>query len=696
MALFIVLVPRNLAGGFGNRHVLYVGIDGLRPDALRAAETPHLKALVARGTVSWDGYSGGVIGTPTQQLTLSGPSWTSILTGVWTDKHRVIENSLLPYDAVHYPHFFRRILEYNPLAALVSIASPVPSGARPASAAPGSANNTDCSEGCECARIAGTSASGSRRGVSLASAADATVANARLAVEALRTPDLDVLCVFFSETDMAGHGYGFSPSSPQYLAAAAHVDVALGSILEALEARPTYSQEDWLIVSNCDHGGFAYSHGEQYPECRAIYMIVAGGAAVPGRTVSPGPGITAIPPTIATHLGVPIDPAWGWVESPFGLGPVSLDTAPVIQASPSSRWVPAGGDVTFGVLANGPELDYQWQFEGVPISGATGASLPLTVVTAAQAGKYQVRVRNAAGQQLSDAATLTILHPSPTVVIGQWDFEFGDLRATIGQPLEYFSPAVKTDVAFGSTSQFGIVGLEDQSVSVMRLLPSTASWGGLVRRHAAAPGGSHASVNQYTIICDLYYAPEASGKWRPLFQTNPANTDLPEASLTSSDTVQASYYALGLVTPKAWHRLILVVDLAEPPRFVNYVDGVKSGPLTLAQGWNGRWALGPVALLFASPSAPNVPVYLSSIQVRDGCISDAEAMALGGPRARKIGGGVHIARDGATLRVSRTGGEALEAADTLRGPWRVLADPPDPYVVPAGPGPQQFFRPHRH
>ncbi|MEE3179068.1 MAG: hypothetical protein VX317_05240, partial [Verrucomicrobiota bacterium] len=39
----------TLAGAFGNRRVLLIGIDGVRSDAMQAADTPHMDALIAVG-----------------------------------------------------------------------------------------------------------------------------------------------------------------------------------------------------------------------------------------------------------------------------------------------------------------------------------------------------------------------------------------------------------------------------------------------------------------------------------------------------------------------------------------------------------------------------------------------------------------------------------------------------------------------
>lgn len=128
-SLFVVFLGVVLLGapfetrssGFANRHVLILGIDGCRVDALLAANAPNLMALAARGTVTYSAYAGGIQGTPTQQPTVSAPGWASILTGVWTDKHRVTENTFSGYDFTNHPHLFRRLKEYNPSAYLASI-----------------------------------------------------------------------------------------------------------------------------------------------------------------------------------------------------------------------------------------------------------------------------------------------------------------------------------------------------------------------------------------------------------------------------------------------------------------------------------------------------------------------------------------------------------------------------------------------
>ena len=60
--------------------VLVIGIDGTRPDALAAATTPKLDALIADG--AFTAYS-RILGTRYRKNdTISGPGWSSFLTDV--------------------------------------------------------------------------------------------------------------------------------------------------------------------------------------------------------------------------------------------------------------------------------------------------------------------------------------------------------------------------------------------------------------------------------------------------------------------------------------------------------------------------------------------------------------------------------------------------------------------------------------
>ena len=101
--------------------------------------------------------------------------------------------------------------------------------------------------------------------------------------------------------------------------------------------------------------------------------------------------------------------------------PVSAGT-PRITLQPLSQTAIVGSAVTLTVSAagNGP-LNYQWQFGGKSIAGATAASLALNNVQANQAGDYSVVVSNNAGAKTSLPAKLVVV---PSVNAGAIDLSF--------------------------------------------------------------------------------------------------------------------------------------------------------------------------------------------------------------------------------------------------------------------------------
>jgi hypothetical protein len=88
--------------------------------------------------------------------------------------------------------------------------------------------------------------------------------------------------------------------------------------------------------------------------------------------------------------------------------------APTITTQPVSQTVTAGQTATFAVVAAGTApLSYQWQKNGVNITGATAASYTTPATTTSDNGSaFSVVVTNTAGTATSSAATLTV-SPAP-------------------------------------------------------------------------------------------------------------------------------------------------------------------------------------------------------------------------------------------------------------------------------------------
>jgi hypothetical protein len=309
---------------FGGKRVLIIGIDGLRPDALALANTPHLDALAAQGVLTYQAYAGGELGTVTEQPTWSGPGWTSVTTGVWTNKHKVVDNTFAGYKknvAASYPHFFKRLKDLRPNAYVSSIVDWTPIDSQIVDKIASSVNY----------RAIGTGATYALQ--------DADVKNK--AVAHLGSANPDVAFVYFVNVDETGHSSGFSPANPAYISAIETTDTHIGAILAAINARPQVAQEKWLYVMTSDHGG-SNGHGGQSSEHRTIPMLVSGGSVNAPHVSDDTPPQLAVPPTVMKYLGLPIDPAWGWENAGFGLPPYFFGTAS--QGSAELAWVlPTGG-----------------------------------------------------------------------------------------------------------------------------------------------------------------------------------------------------------------------------------------------------------------------------------------------------------------------------------------------------------------
>ena len=260
--------------------VLIIGVDGTRPDALLAAKAPHLKALAQSGAFSYKAQ--------TEEITISGPSWSSMLTGVHYEKHGVRDNSFKGENYHDFPPIFCRIKQTNGKLQTASVVTWAPINYWIVS---------HCDYGVTCPNDAATAAAGAAL---------------------LRDRNPDIAFIHFDEVDEAGHAKGYGSTFPSYIDAIETADTHVGTVLAALRARPTYAREDWLIIVSTDHGGQGRGHGPNTPECRTTFVILSGDSAAKGE-ITPAPSIVDIPATALAHLGIDIKPDWKLDGHPIGL-----------------------------------------------------------------------------------------------------------------------------------------------------------------------------------------------------------------------------------------------------------------------------------------------------------------------------------------------------------------------------------------
>lgn len=251
--LFTALVVLTQANQ--NRKVLLIGIDGTRSDAFQQANTPNIDGLLANATYTYDAWH--------TCITWSGPSWSSILTGVNWNKHGVTDNNFTGSQFATYP----------PIATLAKQIKP---GIKASIVAEWDPLIDDI-----------TSASWDR---AIKVPDGETFPTADSAVAQLQDTGIDFLFAYFDHVDLTGHTTTFSPSNPLYIKAIQQVDTAVGSILTALHNRPNYANEDWLVMVITDHGGTSFFHGGNSNEERHIWWIASGSAVAHQQMAGQDPG----------------------------------------------------------------------------------------------------------------------------------------------------------------------------------------------------------------------------------------------------------------------------------------------------------------------------------------------------------------------------------------------------------------------
>jgi predicted AlkP superfamily pyrophosphatase or phosphodiesterase len=281
------------------KKALYIGIDGTRFDAIERAATPSLDALIADGVHSPTCL---ILGERYRKNdTISGPGWSSILTGVWADKHGVHDNTFDGRKYDQFPHFFARLKEVRPEAKTASFVTWKPIAEHITSAADVNENFEDKDH-----TVAGYDRYDTK-------ATDA-------AVKHLTESNPDVVFLYLGQVDVAGHAHGFHPSVPQYLEAIERADKLVGRAVAAVKARPTYAQEDWLFVVTSDHGGKGTGHGggHDVPEILNSFLIVSGPSAGRG-TFEEQVYLVDAAVTVLAHLGVKAKDDWKLDGRPVGL-----------------------------------------------------------------------------------------------------------------------------------------------------------------------------------------------------------------------------------------------------------------------------------------------------------------------------------------------------------------------------------------
>ena len=168
-----------------NRKVLIIGVDGFRSNAMQEEITLFYSSAFSSSKVFFNSSH------RTEDYTISGTNWSSILSGVHWCKHQVKDNSFIDNQLQEFPHFFRYIQNADASIRTASIVNWTPINEYLAFSI---------------ADYAPTE-----------SITDEMVYQQSVDLLQNQTPiSPDILFLHFDNPDAAGHDHGFSPEVAEY------------------------------------------------------------------------------------------------------------------------------------------------------------------------------------------------------------------------------------------------------------------------------------------------------------------------------------------------------------------------------------------------------------------------------------------------------------------------------------------------
>ena len=241
-----------LPSGLTLRHVLVVGVDGVRFDLLGPEVTPVIWGF------GRDGFLGPVAideATPTW----SGPCWATIATGHGVDGHGITGNDLTGHRLADHPDFVTLATRAG-LPTLLAV-----SGWPPLALAEDGGPLFAEAARREFVAVAEQSLAGW-------DAADEAVTGLAASILAGEGPRMSF--VYLGAVDAVGHALG---AGAAYREAARAADHRVGRLAAAIRSRRSLADEDWTIVVVTDHGHLDRGgHGGREPEVATAWAAAAG------------------------------------------------------------------------------------------------------------------------------------------------------------------------------------------------------------------------------------------------------------------------------------------------------------------------------------------------------------------------------------------------------------------------------------
>ena len=263
--------------------VVVIGVDGMSPDGIRNADTPHLDGLMATGAYSF--------GARAVLPTSSSQNWASMIMGAGPEQHGVTSNAWQPdhYSieptergvAALFPSIFDLLHQQRPSATSASIYD-----------------------------WSGFGRLYNREAVTVDVDADGAQATTHAALRILSEESPVLTFVHLDHVDAAGHAHGHG--SAAYYASVEEADRYIGEIIAGLEAAG--HRDETTIIITADHGGLGKGHGGESMGELEIPWIINGPGITAGKQITDPITTYDTAATVAYVLG--LEPPYAWIARP--------------------------------------------------------------------------------------------------------------------------------------------------------------------------------------------------------------------------------------------------------------------------------------------------------------------------------------------------------------------------------------------
>lgn len=248
----------DLPDGKTDKKAIIIGYDGCRADAISLInnENSAIKKLVDNGASLKLSYCGGVnYPDVNTQATSTAPGWCSILTGVWADKSGITANDITK--SLEYKTLLTTLVEDEIIDSSSFVTSWKGHFSR------NKATYLIEKEYCESNSL----------NVTYKCCANDKKTTAAVLADINSYDCSDFTFAILEGPDHSGHDYGFSTNNPLYKNGFQKNDAQALEIINAIENRENYENEDWLIIITSDHGGYQKEHGGASIQERMTFFV---------------------------------------------------------------------------------------------------------------------------------------------------------------------------------------------------------------------------------------------------------------------------------------------------------------------------------------------------------------------------------------------------------------------------------------